>query len=149
MATQQQKAEANRASFRRYYEENRDEYNARRREKYQQDKETRAKARERAREYRAANAPVERQLIREINGRQVKVFSTGQVAQEMGRTPQMLRNWEKEGLIPESTFPDKHRLYTKRQKSMIIDLGKVIAANRGSLAAIPVRRAVARMHKRW
>ena len=149
MATAEQRAEKNRASFRRYYDENRDDYNARRRDKYAQDKETREKARERAREYRASKPVVERQLTRVLNGRNVKVYSTGQIAQEMDRTPQMLRNWDKLGLIPESVFPDKHRLYTAKQKRMIIRLGEVIAENGGALAAIPVSRFVAKMKKRW
>lgn len=150
MQTNEQKlAEKNRVGFRRYYNENRDEYNAKRREKYHTDKEAREKARQRSREYRAAGKPVERQLTRELSGRNVKVFSTGQIAQEMGRTPQMLRNWEKEGMVPESVFPDKHRLYTAKQKRMIMGLGETIAANGGSWSAIPVKRAVAKMHKRW
>lgn len=149
MLTESQKAQKNREGFRRYYKQNRDEYNAKRRERYAQDKEMREKAKERAREYRAASSPVERKLTRELNGRRVQVFSTGQIAQEMNRTPQMLRNWEKEGMVPESIFPDKHRLYTAKQKRMIIGLGETIAANGGSWSAIPVKRAVAKMHKRW
>lgn len=149
MQTEAQRAKKNRENFRRYYDENREEYNLTRRTRYANDPEAREKAKQRSREYRQSNAPIERQLTREYNGRNVQVFSTGQIAQEMGRTPQMLRNWDKADLIPDSVFPDKHRLYTKRQKSMIIRLGQIIAENRGSLAAIPVRRYVTKMYKRW
>ena len=147
--TEAQRAEKNRESFRNYYHANKDDYNARRRAKYAKDKEARKKARERAAKYRKEKPTIERELRRELNGRMVRVFSTGEVAQEMGRTPQMLRNWEKEGMVPESVFPDQHRLYTKKQKSMIIKLGETIAANGGSWSSPAVKKAVARMHTRW
>lgn len=149
MMTDAERAEKNRANVRRWYKQNKDEYNAKRRERYQADKEQREKARERAARYRAENPSIERQLYREYNGKRVPVFSTGQVAQKLGRTPQMIRNWEKEGMIPESVFPDKHRLYTQKQVDLILALAEVIAASGGSWSASEVKRAVAHMHKRW
>lgn len=149
MMTDAERAEKNRANVRRWYKQNKDEYNAKRRERYQADQEQREKARERAARYRAENPSIERQLQREYNGNRVPVFSTGQVAQKLGRTPQMIRNWEKEGMIPESVFPDQHRLYTQKQVDLILALAEVIAASGGSWSAPEVKKAVANMHKRW
>lgn len=149
MLTEEQRAERNRAGVRKWYKQNREEYNAKRRAKYAEDKELREKARQRAARYREESPVIERKLYRDLNGSRVQVFSTGQVAQAMNRTPQMLRNWEKEGLIPESVFPDKHRLYTAKQRDMIIGLGETIAANKGSWSAPDVKKAIARMHARW
>lgn len=148
-ATEAQKAQKNREYSRSWYTENKEEYNAKRRERYKANKEQREKARQRAARYRAENPSIERKLYRELNGKRVEVFSTGQVAEAMGRTPQMLRNWEANDLIPESVFPDKHRLYTGKQKRMIVRLGEVIADNGGSWSAPAVKKAVASMQKRW
>lgn len=149
MLSPEERAERNRKGVREWYKKNRDEYNAKRRERYAADEETRQKARERAERYRKESPKVERQLYRELNGTRVPVFSTGQIAQAMNRTPQMLRNWEREGLIPESSFPDKHRLYTAKQRDLIIELGAVIAANKGSWSAPDVKKTVAAIHKQW
>lgn len=149
MMTDEARAEKNRAGVRRWYRENKEEYNEKRRERYAANKEAREKARQRAQAYRDANPTIERQLYREYNGKRVPVFSTGQVAQEMERSPQMLRNWEKEGMIPASVFPDRHRLYTAKQKKGIIALGVVIQKSGGSWAHPDVKKAVARLHKGW
>jgi hypothetical protein len=147
--TAAQKAQQNREYSRSWYTENKEEYNAKRRERYKANKEQREKARERAARYRAEQPDIERELFRTYKGKKMRVFSTGQVAAEMNRTPQMLRNWEKEGLIPEAIFPDHHRLYTVKQKSMILQLAETIAANNGSWTAPKVKKAVSWMHKRW
>lgn len=143
------RAEKNREGVRRWYHANKDEYNAKRRERYAANKEAREKARERAARYREENPTIERQLYREYKGKRVPVFSTGQVAQEMGRTPQMLRNWEKEGMIPDSVFPDRHRLYTAKQKGGIMNLAATIQASGGAWAHPDVKKAVAKLHKEW
>jgi hypothetical protein len=148
-ATEAQKAQKNREYSRSWYTENKEEYNAKRRERYKANKEQREKARERAARYRAENPCIERQLTRELKGKTVQVFSTGQVAQQLGRTPQMIRNWENEGLIPRSVFPDRHRLYTARQVKLIARLAEVVAENNGSWAAPKVKKTIAYVQKRW
>ena len=114
-AQDQQKAERNRETVRRWYHGHSESYNEERRDKYANDKEVRAKARERARKYRErrrqgegmSDAP----LWRYVNGKgaceygqgeRIPVWSTGQIAEAIGCTPQMLRNWEKKGWLPPS-----------------------------------------------
>jgi len=112
-------------------------------------KRQRDKARLRAARYRSEDHAIERSLTRVLNGKTVEVFSTGQVAEAMGRTPQMLRNWEKANLIPPSTLPDKHRLYTKAQVRMLVGLAKIIADNGGTWSSPKVKTKVRSIHKSW
>ena len=127
MLTVKQQAARNRKGVRRWYGENREEYNALRRQRYAESKLARKRAQKRAAAYRA-DPPIiiSRKLTRELNGKLVEVLSTGQVAALLGHTPQMIRNWEREQLIPESVFPDVHRLYTRRQARMLVTLANTV-----------------------
>jgi hypothetical protein len=147
--SQTQTSERAKAQHRKWYSENAEDYNALRRKRYAENKEARDKARERARRYRSEGHTIERTLTRELNGKTVEVFSTGQVAEAMGRTPQMLRNWENANLIPPSSFPDKHRLYTKAQMRMIVSLENIIGMNKGSWSHPKVKAKVRAIFKRW
>lgn len=137
------------AQHRRWYDENREEYNAVRRGRYAKDEESREKARQRAANYRSESHTIERVLNRTLNGKVVRVYSTGEVAEAMGRTPQMLRNWENADMIPASSFPDTHRLYTRAQMRMIVALENIIGSNKGSWAHPKVKAKVRAIHKRW
>ena len=151
--SQTQTSESAKAQHRKWYGENREDYNALRRKRYAENKESREKARERAAQYRAeinvCGRVIERVLTREVNGKTVEVFSTGQVAEILGRTPQMLRNWESANLIPASIFGDKHRLYTKAQVRMLVSLESIIGMNKGSWAHPKVKAKVRAIAKRW
>jgi hypothetical protein len=146
---QPQTSERAKEQHRKWYHENREDYNALRRQRYRDNKEAREKARARAARYRSEEHTIERTLTRELNGKTVEVFSTGQVAEAMGRTPQMLRNWENSNLIPPSSFPDKHRLYTKAQMRMIVSLESIIGSNKGSWSHPKVKAKVRAIAKRW
>jgi len=148
--SQTQTSERAKAQHRKWYGENREDYNALRRKRYAENKDSREKARARAAAYRAGDHDIsDRQLTRELNGKVVDVFSTGQVADAMGRTPQMLRNWENADMIPPSSFPDKHRLYTKAQMRMIVSLENIIGMNKGSWSHPKVKAKVRTIFKRW
>jgi hypothetical protein len=137
------------AGARRRYDKNREAHNALRRENYAHNKEARDKARARAARYRSESHVIDRTLTREVNGKTVEVFSTGQVAEFIGRTPQMLRNWENANMIPPSSFGDKHRLYTKSQVRMLVSLENIIAINKGSWSHPKVKAKVRTIAKRW
>ena len=151
--SQAQTSERVNAKNRKWYGDNRDDYNALRRERYAANKDARVKARERAGNYRAqrqvGGREIERVLTRELNGKVVRVYSTGEVADAMGRTPQMLRNWEQAGMIPPSSFPDTHRLYTRTQLRMIVALEGIIGMNKGSWSHPKVKAKVRAIFKRW
>jgi len=147
--SQTETSERAKAQHRKWYGENREDYNALRRERYAANTEARDKARKRAARYRSEDHTIERTLTRALNGKTVEVFSTGQVAEAMGRTPQMLRNWENADMLPPSSFPDKHRLYTKAQMRMIVSLESIIGMNKGSWAHPKVKAKVRSIAKRW
>lgn len=145
MADDSNSQERSRETVRRWYHGHADEYNEKRRQKYQDDPDARKRARERARKYRErrrkGNAVSDDPLYRYVNGSgpceygvgtRIEVWTTGQIAEELGATPQMLRNWEKKGWIPDSIFPDKHRLYTGHQKSLIIGFAMFMSSYRKS-----------------
>ena len=117
-----------------WYDKRRDDFNESRRQQYAEDKDKRAKAREQAREYRARRKSghvVERELTRTLNGETVRVFSSGEIADDLECSRQMLVNWEKRGWLPPPIFPDTHRLYTEHQVGLIHYLwGRVKAAKR-------------------
>lgn len=151
--SQTETSEHAKAQHRKWYGENREDYNALRRARYANNKEARERARERAAEYRAqrqvCGREIERVLTRELGGKVIRVYSTGEVADAMGRTPQMLRNWENADMIPPSSFPDKHRLYTKAQMRMIVSLENIIGENKGSWSHTKVKAKVRTIFKRW
>lgn len=152
MATEKQKAARNRVGARRWYWKNREEHNALRRERYANNLEAREKARQRAAEYRAsmnAGMTIDRKVTRKYDGKNVIVLSTGQVAKMLGRTPQMIRNWERGGLIPESVFRDTHRYYTKRQARLLITLLNTVDRSGGSWTTCPVKRRIKHTFLAW
>lgn len=153
MLTEIQAADRSKAGVRRWYGENRDDYNALRRARYANSKDARDKARVRAANRRTKDRmgkiEIIRHLFRELDGKRIEVFSTGQVAELMGRTPQMLRNWENEGLIPPSVFVDTHRLYTRKQARMIITLGRVIKRNGGTWDNTETQKYIEKIKQRW
>ena len=155
MLTQTEATERSKAGVRRWYSENREDYNALRRKRYAANTdeayEAREKARQRASIYRAVQGVgfnIERNLTRKLNGKYVKVLSTGQVAKLAERSPQMLRNWEKEGLIPASVFSDTHRFYTHAQARMVATLGRVITRN-GGWDNTETKNYIENIKKRW
>lgn len=150
MLTKLQQMKRSRAGVRRWYGENREEYNSLRRKRYAQNKDARDKARLRAAKYRKSGVSIEREVVRVVDGKTVVVLSTGQVAELMDRSPQMLRNWEREGLIPKATFfYDAHRFYTKKQARMIITLGSIIKRNGGSWNSTQSLKYRASLYERW
>lgn len=137
--------ERNLATVRRWYHNHSEEYNEARRKRYASNDEIREKAKERARSYRAQrrngtelNAEPLYRFVNEKGpcpygeGLRIPVFTTGHIAQVIGSTPQMLRNWEQKGWIPDSMFPDKHRLYTQHQVQLIVGLAVFMVEYRKS-----------------
>jgi len=137
--------ERNLDTVRRWYHNHSEEYNEARRQRYADDDDIREKAKERARSYRARRRNgtelISEPMYRFVNkngpcaygeGLKIHVYTTGHIAQVIGSTPQMLRNWELKGWIPDSIFPDKHRLYTDEQVGLIIGLSEYMVFYRKS-----------------
>lgn len=149
MITKKQR-DHSREESRRWYSENREEYNVLRRARYAANKETRIKARERAARYRENNPMgTGRVLKRLLGGKMVDVLSTGQIAIMVDRTPQMIRNWESLGFIPHSVFLDDHRLYTRKQARLLVTLLNTVNRNNGRWSASAVKKRIKHTYDRW
>jgi hypothetical protein len=116
------KLEKARANFQKWYQANREEYNALRRMRYAKTPAVKKKARTQAakyREERRAGRFSERPLFREVNGIPTRVYTLGQVSEITGIPQQTLRNWEAKNRIPPTVFPGTHRLYLKHQVQLL------------------------------
>jgi len=119
--------------FQEWYESNRGDLNERRRERYANDPEYRAKVQkwnQLARERRRAKADEEEREARgavkmkasgswktveiEVDGVKVRMFTIGALAKATGKGISTIRVWEKNGTLPETPYRSKKgdRLYT-------------------------------------
>jgi hypothetical protein len=124
MKHEEARLEKSRESVRRWYANHREEYSALRRQRYRADPKLRKRAREAAAQYRRerqeGRVKVTRTLLRTVNGKPIEVYTSGYVSDRVKYSPQVLRNWEARGWIPEPIFPnEKHRLYTARQVALM------------------------------
>ncbi len=122
---------------RKYYAENRAAIAERKRLRYLNDSEYRARIKESARvrknrlleerrEERAKNGIKEKPIWFKIdvNGLEVPVrmYTTGQLAKRLGRKTQTMRVWERKGILPEALYRSatRDRLYTAFQVAGIL-----------------------------
>ncbi|QCG76664.1 putative DNA-binding domain protein [Vibrio phage vB_VcaS_HC] len=121
---QEERQEKTREQSRKWYADNKDDHNAKRRSRYESDPEYREKAKEQARlsaqKRREANPSVTGVYHRELNGVQVQVFKASEVAEEAGINVRTLKADEKAGKIPSMSFEGRHRVYTSQQKANLI-----------------------------
>jgi hypothetical protein len=118
----------NAATWRNWYEKNREEYNARRKQRRDEDPEYRAQLAAKQKEYREAKPPAEHEgsRIKKVAGRDMEVFRIGDVAKACNRSIQAIRLWEKEGKIPKPTVPGGHRYYTQHQVDLLVEFSEVM-----------------------
>lgn len=59
-----------------------------------------------------------------INGKDVELYTIGELADRLDRQRQTLRKWERDGIIPQALFRSKtnRRLYTKAQCDAIVSV---------------------------
>lgn len=107
-----------------WYGDNKAEYNAKRRARYQKDKQYRNKAVKSSRRYRDAGP---RELddegrvkqFRVLKGVEMEVFTITTVSDRTGKTAQTIRKWEAKGFIPKPIFRTRVRLYTEAQVKLL------------------------------
>ena len=143
-----------REAWRKWHAAHKEELNAKRREKYRENKEYRQKAIEQSRQTRrkiSAEGVSEEPTYRMLNGVRVEVFKVGQVAELAGVAPQTLRKWSDNGTIPPSIFPGRHRLYTRPQVNLIRRIAQAAKANRYDYQALrtEMTAAKAEAYKHW
>jgi DNA-binding transcriptional regulator YiaG len=123
------------SSFGAWYETNADDFNAKRRERYQADPTLRSLARARAAAYR-------QRMSDSIPDQREGLNTTARVAYYLGISPQTLRNWEARYLIPKARYGNAHRLYTDRQMELLKAMSEHPT---NTLAFAEARRALFRL----
>lgn len=101
----------NQERYRGWYDRKGEERNERRREKYARSPKARKENRVRAKKWREKGAAPTREFYRFVDGKRVRVWTTGQIAAKAGVTPQTLRLWDAAGLLPPPEFHKGHRYY--------------------------------------
>lgn len=119
------KAAPKASTFKDWYSRNAENLSGARHKRYRENPEVREAAKDRAREWRenrSAGAKIERKSFAVINGKQVRVFTVGEIADEVGRSPSNLRLLISKGDLPSPTLPGVHRRYTTGEVSNIKSL---------------------------
>lgn len=109
-----------------WWNENRDKINEKRNQKYKDDPEYRAKARERARAYRERKR-AERETANAnpkitLNGKARSAMTTQDVCDHADVTPARIKYMQRAGYLPNALVTRPVRLYTTRQANLIRDL---------------------------
>lgn len=115
-----------RMAFNKWYSDNRDEFNEKRRQKYADNEELRQKAIENAREYRKsrkAKTAAEVEPVRRCfdNGKSYMCYTVTDLSALCGVNTLTLKNWEKKDLIPYPDSGNVHRYYTEGQKDLVLE----------------------------
>jgi hypothetical protein len=118
----------NAATWRNWYKNNKESYNANRKEKRDSDPDFRAKLAEKQKEYRQSKPPhdPDQPRIKKIGGRKFQVFRIGDAATACNRSIQAIRIWEREGKIPKPSVPGGHRYYTHHQIDLLVEFSEVM-----------------------
>lgn len=116
--------------FQRYYEENKEEINEKRRERYQNDPDYRARSLEASKRYRERKRKKGRVRVARLraakeyrtgDGAKIKLYSVGVFATFIGRSAQSLSHWEKRGIMPDTPFRDTrgYRLFSRGMMEVV------------------------------
>lgn len=110
-----------------YYQKNKEEINAKRRERYKTNKAVREAAREAsARTKEHEKERLDGRVPRTYQGKEVLCHRIGDVADKIGRTSFIIRWWEREGVIPPPIFEGEQRVYTEHQVHLLNQLSQAI-----------------------
>lgn len=108
------------STFRQWFDVNKDDYNRRRRERYANDAEYRARVQKTARDSkRGILAKKHGSVYRYWHGVKILVHRVGTICTELSIDPQYIRGLEKDGVIPKPIFHGTQRVYTQNQYDLI------------------------------
>jgi len=137
--------------FQRWYKKNRQSRNEARRRRYEEDKAFRLAERERVRAYKEKKAPKgPRNTFRDLDGKDVIVVRIGKAAEIAGTTPDTLRHYESEGLVPIPTWDDEpQRLYTKAQCKLMKKMVDLRRKTRAASTHPTVQKLITEIFDHW
>ncbi len=118
--------------YQKYYEDNKDDINDKRRKRYESDDDYRKRVLKHSQTYRDKKRGRPKVRMPRINqvktcqagdGGEVQLFSVGAFATFVQRSVQSISHWEKQGLLPPTPFRDTrgHRLYTRSMIEAVRD----------------------------
>lgn len=111
-----------------WYNSNRNSFNAERKRKYAEDSLRRLSAIEKQKEYRLHN-PRPTGLPKKfaiVCGQTVDAYRIGEVARRVGRDEQVIRIWERKGYIPAPSLPGPQRYYTLQQIHLLTGFARMM-----------------------
>ena len=114
-------------AFREWYGDNSEKLSETRQKKYREDPAVREAAKDRSRawrENRSAGAKIARKSFAMIDGDAVRVFTIGEIADKVGRSPSNLRLLISKGELPGPMLPGVQRRYTATEVANIKSLLK-------------------------
>lgn len=118
--------------FRKYYEENRDEINRKRRQRYNNDDDYRDRSLAASKRYREKRRKKGRVRVARLgqarshetgDGGKIQLFSVGVFSSFIGRSAQSLSHWERRGIMPYTPYRDTrgYRLYSRGMMQVVKD----------------------------
>ena len=112
-----------------WYDTHKDEFNEKRKARYDNDPDYRESVLQRQREYRRTHKSLVKpkplvKKARNYNGRMVLVFRISHVSEAIGVSVQTIVAWEAQGLIPGTTVEANQRYYTNYQISLLKEFAK-------------------------
>lgn len=141
------------SAWKKWYQENREAYNAARKKRRDSDPDLREKLAAAQRERRAKQPRPDKDEPRYkiINKQQVAVFRIGYVAKACHRSEQIIRIWEREGKIPKPSVPGGHRYYTQNQLNLLIEFSELLDEVRydPKVRSVAVDHKVAEIKANW
>ena len=138
-----------RKTYRKWYESSGSDYNEKRKKRYANDPEYRARIKAQAKETRERRK--ERGGVQETSVMRdgVEVYRVSAAAELLERSPDALRSWVRKGWVPESTG-QVHRFYTKAQIKLMRRLVEVITKYRyAKNYEDRLQKVVEHIHANW
>lgn len=139
-------------AYRKWYQSNKQAFNAKRKAKYHSDPEVREKAINNAKKYRESNPrEKEEKHFREINGKQVEVFRIGATAEFIGRSEQSIREWQRKGWIPPCTIDSDHRYFTIKQIKLLQEFADFVSQVRydRAIRELAIKKKSSELYMKW
>ena len=140
-------------AFAKWYQKNKDAFNAKRKKQYQEDPAVREKVLARQRVYRVAvkDDPSRVAHVRKAGNVEKTVYRIGHVAEQIGRDEQVIRIWERRGWIPKPTVSSSHRYYTVHQIELLRQFAAQIDQVRykAGVRRVAILKASMEVHALW
>lgn len=140
-----------RKAFAKWFKENREVLNERRRKRYKEDAQYRKTIVARQAGYRSTVSPKQPDgtRYRTIEGKKIRIYSLAEVGAIAKRTPQTIRVWESKEWIPKHTTGGVHRFYTEGQAQLIVQLAVQVDRLGKASHDAEFQSMVNELHEKW